>query len=57
MRVGGKGSETVLTDVGPVEIVVPRDRDGSFEPKIFKKRHWNGSPSSPTPGAGSIRRS
>jgi transposase-like protein len=28
----------VLTDVGPVEIAVPRDRDGSFEPKIVKKR-------------------
>lgn len=28
----------MLTDVGPVEISVPRDRDGSFEPKIVKKR-------------------
>ena len=28
----------MLTDVGPVEITVPRDRDGSFEPKIVKKR-------------------
>lgn len=34
----GTRSKTVLTDVGPVEIVVPRDRDGSFEPKIVKKR-------------------
>jgi transposase-like protein len=34
----GKRSKTVLTDVGPVEITVPRDRDGSFEPKIAKKR-------------------
>ncbi len=34
----GKRSKTVLTDVGPVEIPVPRDRDGSFEPKIVKKR-------------------
>ena len=33
----GKRSKTVLTDVGPVEITVPRDRDGSFEPKIVKK--------------------
>ena len=32
-RNGGR-SKTVLTDVGPVEITVPRDRDGSFEPKI-----------------------
>ncbi|MEE1746483.1 transposase, partial [Streptomyces sp. JV184] len=28
----------VLTDVGPVEMSVPRDRDGVFEPKIVKKR-------------------
>jgi transposase-like protein len=34
----GRRSKTVLTDVGPVEITVPRDRDGSFEPKIVKKR-------------------
>ena len=34
----GKRSKTVLTDVGPVEISVRRDRDGSFEPKIVKKR-------------------
>ncbi|MGW7201533.1 transposase, partial [Streptomyces chryseus] len=34
----GTRSKTVLTDVGPVEITVPRDRDGSFEPKIVKKR-------------------
>jgi transposase-like protein len=26
-------SKTVLTDVGPVRITVPRDRDGSFEPR------------------------
>jgi putative transposase len=34
----GTRSKTVLTDVGPVEITVPRHRDGSFEPKIVKKR-------------------
>jgi putative transposase len=34
----GHRSKTVLTDVGPVEIDVPRDRDGSFEPKIVAKR-------------------
>ena len=28
----------MLTEVGPVEIEVPRDRDGSFEPKIVAKR-------------------
>jgi len=31
-------STTVLTEVGPVEIEVPRDRGGSFEPQIVKKR-------------------
>ncbi|MET7564469.1 transposase, partial [Streptomyces sp. NPDC005479] len=34
----GTRTKTVLTDVGPVEITVPRDREGSFEPKIVKKR-------------------
>jgi transposase-like protein len=34
----GTRSKTVLTDVGPVEIDVPRDRDSSFEPKIVAKR-------------------
>jgi transposase-like protein len=34
----GARSKTVLTDVGPVGTTVPRDRDGSFEPKIVKKR-------------------
>lgn len=28
----------MLTDVGPVEIGVPRDRQGSFEPTIVRKR-------------------
>jgi transposase-like protein len=30
--------KTVLTEVGPVEVAVPRDRDGTFEPQIVKKR-------------------
>jgi hypothetical protein len=34
----GHRSKTVLTEVGPVDIEVPRDRDGSFEPKIVAKR-------------------
>jgi putative transposase len=34
----GHRSKTVLTDVGPVEIDVPRDRDATFEPKIVAKR-------------------
>jgi putative transposase len=33
----GARAKTVLTDVGPVEITVPRDREGSFEPQIVKK--------------------
>ena len=28
----GHRAKTVLTDTGPVEITVPRDRDSSFEP-------------------------
>jgi len=28
----------VLTEIGPVEIEVPRDRDGSFDPQIVRKR-------------------
>ena len=34
----GHRSKTVLTEVGPVEIDVPRDRDASFDPKIVGKR-------------------
>jgi transposase-like protein len=34
----GYRPKTVLTEVGPVEVEVPRDRDGSFEPKIVAKR-------------------
>src|SRR3954470_7344490 len=34
----GVRAKTVLTDVGPVEIEVPRDRDGSFAPQIVRKR-------------------
>ena len=35
----GTRSKTVLTDnAGPVDIEVPRDRDGSFEPVIVRKR-------------------
>jgi putative transposase len=34
----GVRSKTVTTEVGPVEIDVPRDREGSFEPQIVRKR-------------------
>jgi putative transposase len=30
----GTRSKTVLTEIGPVRIEVPRDREGSFEPVI-----------------------
>ncbi len=34
----GTRAKTVLTEVGPVELAVPRDRDSSFEPKLVRKR-------------------
>ncbi|MEU0082473.1 transposase [Micromonospora tulbaghiae] len=34
----GKGSKTVLADAGPVEIAMPSNCDGSFEPKPVEKR-------------------
>jgi putative transposase len=34
----GGGRKTVQTDLGPVEIKTPRDRDASFEPKLVAKR-------------------
>ena len=34
----GTRAKTVLTDVGPVEVRVPRDVAGTFEPQIVKKR-------------------
>ena len=34
----GSTSKTVATDLGPVEVSTPRDRDGSFEPKLVAKR-------------------
>ncbi|MGZ6575053.1 MAG: IS256 family transposase [Solirubrobacteraceae bacterium] len=35
----GKGKpKTLVTEHGPVSIRAPRDRDGSFEPKIVRKR-------------------
>ncbi len=34
----GTRSKTVLTEVGPVEVKVPRDVEGSFEPRIVRKR-------------------
>jgi transposase-like protein len=34
----GKRTKTVLTELGPVPVDVPRDRDGSFDPQIVRKR-------------------
>jgi len=34
----GHRAKTVITEAGPVELSVPRDRDSSFEPKIVEKR-------------------
>jgi putative transposase len=34
----GVRSKTVLTEIGPVDIEVPRDTDASFQPQIVKKR-------------------
>jgi putative transposase len=34
----GSTAKTVQTDLGPVEIKTPRDRKGSFEPKLVGKR-------------------
>jgi putative transposase len=34
----GHRAKTVITEAGPVEISVPRDRDSSFEPKIVAER-------------------
>ena len=43
----GTRAKTVLTEIGPVEIEVPRDTNSSFEPQIVKKRQ---------PGSASIHR-
>jgi putative transposase len=34
----GSTGKTVATDLGPVEIKTPRDRQGSFEPRLVAKR-------------------
>jgi transposase-like protein len=39
----GTRTKTVLTDnAGAVQVQVPRDRDGSFEPVMVKKRQRRG---------------
>jgi transposase-like protein len=34
----GKGDKTVQSETGAIDIKVPRDRNGTFEPKLIKKR-------------------
>ncbi len=34
----GKGQKTVQTDTGPLDLTVPRDRNGSFAPQWVPKR-------------------
>jgi putative transposase len=34
----GRRGKMVLTEAGPVPLEVPRDRDGSFEPQLVRKR-------------------
>src|ERR671937_2215065 len=34
----GRRGKTLLTEVGPVDIAVPRDRDGTFTPVVVPKR-------------------
>jgi transposase-like protein len=34
----GHRTKTVITEAGPVEVEVPRDRDSSFEPQIVPER-------------------
>jgi len=43
-RRNGKSVKTLRTDQGPMEIDIPRDRDGEFTPKIVPKhqREWRG---------------
>jgi putative transposase len=36
-RRNGSSSKTLITDHGPVEVDLPRDREGSFEPQIVPK--------------------
>ena len=33
----GTTGKTVLTDIGAVDLAVPRDRNGTFEPQIVRK--------------------
>jgi transposase-like protein len=47
----GMAPKTVLTDVGAVDLAVPRDRNGTFEPQIVRKARpgWRASTSRSSP--------
>ena len=47
----GTSAKTVLTDDGPLAIDVPRDRDGTFEPRLIPKHARRGI----SPPAGAAR--
>lgn len=34
----GTRAKTLVSEIGPVQVAVPRDRDASFEPQLVKKR-------------------
>jgi len=34
----GTRTKTLITEIGPISIEVPRDRAGTFEPQLVKKR-------------------
>lgn len=44
----GYSSKTILTDDGEFELTTPRDREGTFEPQLIKKKsdtyHADGQP-------------
>ena len=40
-RKNGKGKKRVKTTLGPVDIATPRDRNGTFAPKLLPKRQTN----------------
>jgi putative transposase len=39
----GTRTKTVVTEIGPVDIEVPRDREGSFEPAIRRRASQSSS--------------
>lgn len=42
-RRNGRNAKTLRTSAGSFELLTPRDREGSFEPQIVKKRQTNQS--------------